>query len=380
MPARAEDPMFDVRSLLDQLLRGDPRSQDRPPASGAEDPGGSLAQLAAGEPGGAPAAADARPPAAEFRGGDALAGPSRGDDLEAILRHLSASASPHAGGATNKAGEGGLGDLLAALQGQAAQGRGGLLDALGELLGQAAAGVREGSGHLDAATGASTYAREAIEKITGKSHAELVVELKALAADNRLGAGVALGGLGALVLGTQAGRALAATAAKLGGLALIGGLGYKAYQNYHAGRPVLAGAQPAAPHHLTAAPEGSGFEAGALSHDGASLLIRTMIAAAAADGRIDAGERQKILGSLRQAGSSAEAQRFLMQEVQRPASPAELAREVSSPEQAVQVYTAARIAVDLDDEEEHAFLRALAAQLGIDGHLAAHIDAAARGG
>jgi hypothetical protein len=71
---------------------------------------------------------------------------------------------------------------------------------------------------------------------------------------------------------------------------------------------------------LTAAPEGSGFEAGALSNDGASLLIRTMIAAAAADGRIDASERQRILGSLRQAGSSVEAQRFLMQEGQRPAS------------------------------------------------------------
>jgi uncharacterized membrane protein YebE (DUF533 family) len=39
---------------------------------------------------------------------------------------------------------------------------------------------------------------------------------------------------------------------------------------------------------------------------------------------------------------------------------------VSSPEQAVQVYTAARIAVDLDGEEEHASLMALAAQLGID--------------
>ena len=73
-----------------------------------------------------------------------------------------------------------------------------------------------------------------------------------------------------------------------------------------------------------------------------------------------------------------QAQRFLMQEVQGPASPADLAREVSSPEQAVQVYTAARIAVDLDGEEEHVFLTALAAQLGIDGSLAAHIDAAAR--
>jgi uncharacterized membrane protein YebE (DUF533 family) len=51
---------------------------------------------------------------------------------------------------------------------------------------------------------------------------------------------------------------------------------------------------------------------------------------------------------------------------------------VSSPEEAVQVYTAARIAVDPDLEEEHEFLAALADRLGIDESLAAHIDATAR--
>lgn len=101
--------------------------------------------------------------------------------------------------------------------------------------------MREGTGRLDEAMGASKSSREAIETMTGKPPAELLAELKALAADNRLGAGAALAGLGALVLGTQAGRSLAATAAKLGGLALIGGLAYKAYQNYQTGRPALTG-------------------------------------------------------------------------------------------------------------------------------------------
>jgi uncharacterized membrane protein YebE (DUF533 family) len=375
--------MFDVRSLLDQLLRGEPRSDDRRPASGSEDLGDLLAQLDPRGEHGAAAAPDG-PSGGNVEGGAAVTGPARGRNLpgdvslEEVLHRLAARVPPGAGLGLSSAAEGGLGDLLGTLQRQAAQGRGGLLDALGGLLGQAAAGVREGTDRLDEATGASRYTGEAIEKMTGKTPAELLAELKALAADNRLGAGAALGGLGALVLGTQAGRSLAATAAKVGGLALIGGLAYKAYQNYQAGRPALAGPADQLP--LTAAPEGSGFEAGALSNDGASLLIRTMIAAAAADGRIDASERQRILGSLRRAGSSAEAQRFLMQEVQRPASPADLARAVSSPEQAVQVYTAARIAVDLDGEEEHAFLTALATQLGIDATLAAHIDAAARGG
>jgi uncharacterized membrane protein YebE (DUF533 family) len=376
--------MFDVRSLLDQLLRGEPRSDERHPAPGSDDLGDLLAKLAPRGGPAAAAAADGPPSGGDAEGSAAAAGPARGRDLpgdvslEEVLHRLAAQVPPDAGTGAGGAAEGGLGDLLGTLQRQAAQGRGGLLDALGGLLGQAAAGVREGSGRLDEATGASRHTGEAIEKMTGKTPAELLAELKALAADNRLGVGAALGGLGALVLGTQAGRSLAATAAKLGGLAMIGGLAYKAYQNYQAGRPALAG--PADRLQLTAAPEGSGFEADALSNDGASLLIRTMIAAAAADGRIDASERQRILGSLRGAGSSAEAQRFLMQEVQRPASPADLAREVSSPEQAVQVYTAARIAVDLDGEEEHAFLTALASQLGIDASLAAHIDAAARGG
>jgi uncharacterized membrane protein YebE (DUF533 family) len=51
---------------------------------------------------------------------------------------------------------------------------------------------------------------------------------------------------------------------------------------------------------------------------------------------------------------------------------------VGSPQEGVQLYTAARIAVDPDLEEEHEFLVALADRLGIDKNLAAHIDAAAR--
>ena len=87
---------------------------------------------------------------------------------------------------------------------------------------------------------------------------------------------------GALILGTGAGRSLAAAAVKLGGLALIGGLAYRAYQSYQQGRPVLSPDRPAMPQALMPAPEGSGFETGAMSHDAARRCIRAMIAAAAA--------------------------------------------------------------------------------------------------
>ena len=100
-----------------------------------------------------------------------------------------------------------------------------------------------------------------------------------------------------------------------------------------------------------AAPEGSGFEPGAVTHGRATLLIRAMIAAAAADGRIDEKERQTIVAGLKQAGLEADAEQFLTRELNNPATPDELAAAAASPMEAVQVYTAARIAVDPDIEE-----------------------------
>src|SRR5262245_8241121 len=378
--------MFDVRSLLDDLLRGDPPSQRQIPRGEPDTETAHLPvwfagvgrQSAQATGAGVPASGERRPPE-RAEGGEGRpsgtgvpgfqeTGPAGGGKAEEA-----ASAAP-----VSHREEGGLGDLVGKLEQQARAGGGGLLEVLGQALGQAVGGVREASGRLDAATGASQHAREAIEQMTGRSPEELVVELKALVANNQLAAGATLGGLGALILGTPAGRQLAITAAKLGGLALIGGLAYRASQAYQEGRPALPNAPPQSAK-LAAAPAGSGFEPDALSPDRARLLIRTMIAAAAADGRIDQSERQRILGNLRQARASPEAQRFLMQEVQRPAAVVDLVREVSSPAQATEVYTAARIAVDLDSEEEHAFLKALAEQLGIDAKLAAHIDAVARG-
>ena len=133
------------------------------------------------------------------------------------------------------------------------------------------AGVREGAGRIDDATGASGHARDAIGQMTGRSPDELIAQLKELIANNKLGAGAALGGLGALILGTGAGRSLAASAAKLGGLALISGLAYKAYQNYQQGQPPLGGAAARRQQALLAAPEGSGFEPAAVSNDQATL-------------------------------------------------------------------------------------------------------------
>jgi hypothetical protein len=72
------------------------------------------------------------------------------------------------------------------------------------------------------------------------------------------------------------------------------------------------------------------------------------------------------------------ARQFFTREFAKPATVDELADACSSPEEAAKIYTAARLAVDVDTDQEHEFLAALAERLGIDDGLAAHIDAAAR--
>jgi uncharacterized membrane protein YebE (DUF533 family) len=244
------------------------------------------------------------------------------------------------------------------------------LDVLGQIFGQATQGVQEGAGEVGKASGLN----EIIEQMSGgRSAEELLEQAKKYMAENQLGTGAALGGLGALVLGTGTGRSIAMSAAKIGALALIGGLAYKAYQNYQQGRPLISGPDAPEP-----PPTGSGFEPTEVSNDDALRMIRCMIAAAAADGRLDSTEQQKIIGNMQGTGLDGGAEEFLAREMNAPAGINELAQGVTSEQQAVKLYTAARIAIDPDTTAEQSFLYQLGMRLGIEEELMAHIDAQAR--
>lgn len=392
--------MFDAKSLLEALIKGAAPAPAAQPHGGGGGLGDILGQLA-GAGGGAGGLGDILGKLGQAGGAGRAAPAGAGGGLEDILRNLlpgagggqapATHAAPESGGmgglgdilgklggagAGGAAGAGGLGEILGKLQQQSGLGGGSLMDVLGKVLGQATEGVREGAGRIGDATGARDALGRAAGQVTGgQSTDDVLAKLKDLISQNQLGAGAAAGGLGALVLGTHTGRSLAASAAKLGALALIGGLAYKAVQNYQSGRPLITGASA-----LEAAPMGSGFEPQAVTNDQAILYIRAMIGAAAADGRIDEAEQAKILGSLNQGGHALDdnARAFLQNEVNNPASPQDLAAAVQSPEQAVQVFTAARFAIDPNQRSENRYLAELAGALGIDNDLAAHIDATAR--
>jgi uncharacterized membrane protein YebE (DUF533 family) len=105
------------------------------------------------------------------------------------------------------------------------------------------------------------------------------------------------------------------------------------------------------------------------------LYIRAMIAAAAAGGTVTPTERSRITDALQQAGHSADAAQFLNKELAKPATVAELAAGASTPEVAVQVYTAARLAAEPGSASERAFLSQLASALKLDPGLVRTIDA-----
>jgi uncharacterized membrane protein YebE (DUF533 family) len=392
---------FDAKSLLEALMKSQSPQQ---PAQGS---GGGLGDLLGslmkgGQGGGAASAApeggmgglgdllgkmmQGGGQAPQQQGGNAGGGQGGGmgggmGGLEDMLRKMmpqgGQGGAPAQGGSASAGGMGGLGDILGKLGGGAggAAGDGNITDILGQIFGQATQGVKEVGGRVEQATGVGQKSRDAFGQATGQSPEDMMAQLKDLIAKHQMGAGVAAAGVGAAVLGTKAGRSLAGSAVKVGALALIGGLAYKAYENYSQGRPPLSSGPAALVDQP--APAGTGFEPQAITNDSALLYIRAMIAAAAADGRIDEKEQQKILGGLKQAGVEQGAHDFLMQEINNPATVDELAAACKTGEEAVQVFTAARIAIDLDNQAENDFLVSLATKLGIDGKLAQHIDAAA---
>ena len=186
--------------------------------------------------------------------------------------------------------------------------------------------------------------------------------------------GFAAGSLLGVLLGQKKVRKMAGGAVGYGGAAALGALAYRAYQNWQAGQQ--ASQAPAAK--VADAPqEGSRFAPvkGADGKPFALALIRSMIAAANADGHIGADEQKQIFEAASRAGLDAEDKAFIFDALQNPSSPAQIAALASGQEQAAELYLAARIAIDPDQPQEKAFLQNLSQSLAMPAALVAHLDA-----
>ena len=197
-------------------------------------------------------------------------------------------------------------------------------------------------------------------------------QAKQLAKDNPL----ATGALVAVLLGTGAGRAVTGSALKLGGLAAVAGLAYKAYQNYQsggkpgevtAGEPELLPPPSDTSFHPSQAPQGEDVFA--------LTLVRAMIAAARADGHIDEAERARITERAMMAGLSDEVAAFLEAELAMPVDLDGLVNAAKTDAQKVELYTASRLAIDPKTRAERGYLDMLAGRLKLPDALIDHVEA-----
>ena len=107
----------------------------------------------------------------------------------------------------------------------------------------------------------------------------------------------------------------------------------------------------------------------------ALLMLRAMIAAAKADGAIDAEERGRIGAQLDGAGLSPAARDMVLADFDKPLTPAALAKLASDPMLAAQLYAAAVVGVGEIAAAERAWLDDFAKALKLDRAATAAIEA-----
>lgn len=193
------------------------------------------------------------------------------------------------------------------------------------------------------------------------------------------GGGALTGGLAGLLLGSKGGRKLAGNALTYGGMAVAGALAYRAYQNYQAGKQASPAAAAEVP--LLPPPANTPFNP-VQEADQQSLarnLLRAMIAAAKADGHIDAAEQANIFAQMDKMNVGAEDKVFVMDELRAPLDVDAVARCARTPEEAAELYTVSLLAIDVDNPSERAYLALLAARLKLDDKLVAHLHATVEG-
>ena len=151
------------------------------------------------------------------------------------------------------------------------------------------------------------------------------------------------------------GKKMAKGALKVGALAAVGGLAYKAYQGYRQNQAPAAvpangqaSKEPARDSHVWQNIPEQRFEA--VTHNpegnGSMLLLRAMIAAAASDGHLDSEEQDRVFWEAGKLDLSHQEKAMLFDELRNPLSLQQVVAQVTNPEMAIEVYAASLVAID----------------------------------
>lgn len=175
--------------------------------------------------------------------------------------------------------------------------------------------------------------------------------------------GAALGGgaLG-LLLGSKSGRKMGGKVLTYGGLAALGVLAYQALKNYQQ-QGQSANAQASAPlptqQPFTQLPTQQ-------QEQHCQVILTALIAAAKADGHIDARERGLIDAEIAKLTTDHNAQQWVERELQKPLDPAEIAALATDQSLAAEIFLASVLVVDEENFMEKAYLQELARLMRLD--------------
>lgn len=180
-----------------------------------------------------------------------------------------------------------------------------------------------------------------------------------------LGKGALAAGAVAILLGTKGGRNLTGTALKVGGVAAVGGLAYKAFTEWQQQQNVTIADTG------TPIAELNDSEANVRSE----AIVKAMISAAKSDGHVDADEQKLITSKVESLGLEKDITAFLMKELNKPLDVAEVVASSDTPETAAEIYLASAMVVDLTKTEERKYMDTLAAGLKLDPALVSQLEA-----
>jgi uncharacterized membrane protein YebE (DUF533 family) len=187
--------------------------------------------------------------------------------------------------------------------------------------------------------------------------------------------GAATGGIIGLLIGSKSGRKIAKKVVTYGGAALLGGMAYKAIRNWQQG-DTASEAEPAkyqsdSGPQLVDPPQ-------SLPQSFQLTLIKAMIAAAKADGHIDAEEQRKIFDAIQKMELSAEMKGVVFDLLQQDISVQEIASGIDDMAQKSELYLASYLVIDPDQMSERIHLVNLAEALDLPIGLTKQLEAEAK--
>jgi len=159
--------------------------------------------------------------------------------------------------------------------------------------------------------------------------------------------------------------------------AALASLGMMAFQAYQAWQRNQA---PAQQQPSQQAPRTVDLLSGPEIEDHSHAILRALIAAAKADGRIDESEKHMISTEIGRHTDDPQLQQWLDDEVAKPLDAADVAQSATDAGMAAEMYLASVMLVDDQQDAERNYLDELAAALQIDPELQLHLEQQARGG